>query len=215
MVKKNELKFDAKKHEYTVDGKRILSVTTVLPDIPEYLLYKQFFIDASHRGTRVHECVDVINKHYMKTGAIPEPKVYKGKNFLIEDEPYVKAYLKFLKVRRPNILLSEEKMFHMEYGYAGTVDIVGSVSGKFGILDVKTTTMIAPYARLQLAAYVHLYNKLYPKKKALYRHIVHLKPNTTYELVPFRNDELDEDFNVFLAKLKSAQWDMENMSKKY
>ena len=212
---KNELKFDKKKHIYTVNGKRVLSVTTVLPDIPEHLLYKQFFIDKTLLGNRVHGYVDVINKHYMETEKVPDPKLYEGENFLTSDEPYVKAYLKFLRVRRPKILFSEEKMFHVKYGYAGTVDLVAAISGKFGVLDVKTTTTIAPYAKLQLAAYVMMYNHRYPSKMVFDRYIVHLKPNATYEVVPYYKKDLKEDFNVFLCKLKSAQWDMENMSKKY
>lgn len=211
---KNELKFDKMKHEYSVNGKRVLSVTTVLPDIPEHLLYKQFFVDATLRGNRVHGYVDKINQYYIENGKIPEPKIYEGENFLTGDEPYVRAYIKFLKVRRPKILFSEEKMFHAEYGYAGTVDLVAAISGKWGILDVKTTATIAPYAKLQLAAYVEMYNHRYPNKKIYDRHIIHLKPSITYEVVPFYKRDLEEDFNVFLCKLKSAQWDLENMGKK-
>jgi hypothetical protein len=96
----NDLHFDKDKHVYSVKGKKILSVTTVLPDIPESLLYKQSFIEKTLLGSRVHDCADTINNYY-KThdGAIPCEDAYKGEAFQKEDGPYVKGYLKFLKER--------------------------------------------------------------------------------------------------------------------
>lgn len=206
----NELKFDKKKHEYTVGNKKVLSVTTVLPDIPEHLLYKQFFIDATHKGIRVHEQVDIINKYYMEEKKVPYPSdMYK--DCLQTDKPYIESYVKFLKAHKPEIILSEKKMFHSELFYAGTVDLVAIVKGKLSVLDVKTTSRVAPYARLQLAAYVRMYNLCYPERKAFNRYIVHLQEKN-YKLVPYTVKSLEEDFDIFKCKLRSAQWDAEHLS---
>lgn len=206
----HKLKFDKEKHEYSVGNKKVLSVTTVLPDIPEHLIYKQFFIDATHRGTRVHEHVDTINKYYIKKNKILSSDLCS--NCLETDKPYVNSYIKFLKAHRPEMLLSEKKMFHTELFYAGTVDLVAVIKGKLSILDVKTTTKIAPYAKLQLAAYVYMYNFCYPERKAFNRYIIHLQEKN-YRLVPYTVKTLEDDFEIFQCKLKSAQWDAENLSR--
>ena len=146
----------------------------------------------------------------MESGKIPSSKSYE--NCLHTDKPYIDSYVKFLKAHKPEIVLSEKKMFHAELFYAGTVDLVAIVKGKLSILDIKTTTKVAPYAKLQLAAYVRMYNFCYPEKKAFNRYIIHLQEKN-YRLVPYMVKTLEEDFEVFQCKLKSAQWDAENLSR--
>ena len=209
------LEFDKKTHIYTYKGKRVLSVTSVLPDIPEHLLYKQFFIDKTLLGNRVHSYVDIINKHYMKYRRIPDRKVYEGRNFLESDAPYVEAYLKFINEHMPEIKMSEKQLFDREHFYAGTMDLVAKIKGKLSIADCKTTSVIAPYAKLQLAAYTRMYNNHCPDDPAFNRYIIHLKPDTEFKLVPYPVKSLKEDFDEFYHKLRSAQWDAVNMGSKY
>jgi hypothetical protein len=211
-----KLEFDKEKHIYTHNGKRVLSVTTVLPDIPEHLLYKQFFIDAGFRGNRVHDYADKINKFYIDNKKkIPSSEIYQGKGYVESDEPYIKGYLKFLKAHKPDILMSEQKMLHKEFSYAGTMDLVAILKGKKTVLDIKTTSKIAPYARLQLAAYVFMHNENHPENEVHNRCIIHLLPTGLYKLVHFKIDSLESDFEEFYHKLRSAQWDVANMSGKY
>lgn len=202
-----KLKFDKKKHVYSVKGRNILSVTSVLPDIPEHLLYKQSFMDKTLLGIRVHNCADTINNHY-KTHCmeIPCEDVYKSDPFQKEDGPYIKAYLKFLKEKKPVIIASETKMFHKLFNYAGTVDLVVEIKSKKYIYDIKTTSRVAPYARLQLAAYVRMWNYENPDKEIFNRGVIHLKPDGTYTLVPYSVKDLKNDTDIFLCFLRSKQW---------
>ena len=203
----NKLEFDKKKHVYSVKGRTILSVTEVLPDIPEHLLYKQSFIDKALLGIRVHDCADTINNYYKAhCGEIPCEDVYKGSSFQKEDDPYVKAYLKFIKEKRPTIIASERKMFHKLYNYAGTVDLIMEIKGKRGAYDIKTTSKVAPYARLQLAAYVRMWNHENPETEVFNRGIIHLKPDGTYAQVSYQVKDLKNDMEIFLCFLRSRQW---------
>jgi len=53
----------------------------------------------------------------------------------------------------------EERVFDLQYGYAGTVDIVAEVNGSVGIIDLKTSSSISREHFLQTAAYLNAYNK--------------------------------------------------------
>jgi predicted helicase len=204
------MQFDEVKHEYEVEGRRMLSVTKVLPDIPEYLLYKQTFVEKTLLGSRVHNCCDTINQHYMVHNSIPEEDIYWGATSLEKDRPYLDAYIKFLKECRPQIHHSEMKDFHKVYKYAGTIDLVAYLLGNEHVCDIKTSTGIAPYARLQLVAYMKMWNSNYPEHKVFKRTIIHLLPSADYKLITYPAKGISADFDIFLCKLKSAQWDAEN-----
>ena len=53
----------------------------------------------------------------------------------------------------------ETRVWDLEYGYAGTIDIVAEVEGVRGIIDLKTSTAVVKEHFLQTAAYLHAYNK--------------------------------------------------------
>lgn len=204
------MQFTEATHEYEHEGRKMLSVTKVLPDIPEYLLYKQTFVEKTLLGGRVHACCDTINQHYMIHGCVPEEDIWKGPTTLEKDRPYIDAYLKFLKECRPRIHHSEIRDFHKVYKYAGTIDGVMYLNGNEHIVDIKTSTGIAPYAKLQLVAYTKMWNSNNPTKRAFKRTIIHLKPEGDYKLVTYPAKGISADFDIFLCKLKSAQWDAEN-----
>lgn len=204
------LKFDKEKHDYQFNGKSVLSVTKVLPDIPDFLLCKQSFIEKTLLGSRVHDCCDTINQHYMTHFQIPDDMHYLNNRNKKEDVPYINAYIKFLQDHKPTLYFSEKKEFHSLYNYAGTIDSGMLFKKKDFIVDLKTSTSIAPYAKLQLAAYTKAYNNN-NKKQIFNRMIVQLLPTGDYFLKAYPVAELTADFNWFLCKLKSAQWDMENM----
>lgn len=53
----------------------------------------------------------------------------------------------------------EKRVFDMDNGYAGTVDVIAQVHGVAGIVDLKTSTGIWKEYSLQTAAYLNAYNK--------------------------------------------------------
>jgi hypothetical protein len=127
-----------------------------------------------------------------------------------EDIPYIDGYVKFLNEHHPQLYFSEKKDFHPLFNYAGTIDSGMLFKSKDYIVDLKTSASIAPYAKLQLAAYTKMYNNN-NTKKIFNRMIIQLLPDGNYFLKTYPVKELSADFNWFLCKLKSAQWDQENM----
>lgn len=97
---------------------------------------------AAH-GTMVHEAVQAI--------AI-------GNSVTIPDEvrPAAEAFEEFNKERKiffhPEFI--ERQVWSIRHRYAGTVDALAEIDGKFGVLDIKTSTGFYPEYNLQTAAYV-------------------------------------------------------------
>ena len=214
-MQSDKLSFDKVKHEYEHDGNKMLSVTKVLPDIPEYLLYKQTFIDKTLLGSRVHACCDAINQHYMAHEEVPCKDAYWNETNQEKDLPYIQAYIKFLQERKPIILFSELQDYHRRYRYAGTIDGVMRIEKDKYITDIKTSASVAPYAKLQLAAYLRMWNDNHPNRKIFKRMIIHLLPDGEYKLIRYPISDISRDFDIFLCKLKSAQWDAENMGERF
>jgi hypothetical protein len=98
---------------------------------------------SAEEGTLVHEVTQ---------------KLAVGESVEIPEEirPSVEAFDKLMKER--------EIVFHPEYverpvwsefhRFSGTVDALASIDGKFGVLDIKTSTGFFPEYNLQTAAYV-------------------------------------------------------------
>ncbi len=81
-----------------------------------------------------------------------------GKNANVPEEisPGVDAFKRFNKTR--NIVFHKEyverRIISRHHRYAGTVDALATIDGKFGVLDIKTSTGFYPEYNLQTAAYV-------------------------------------------------------------
>ena len=98
---------------------------------------------SAEEGTLVHEVIQGL--------AVGEPIIIPK-----EVEPAAKAFLKFIE--------GKEIFFHPEFiersiwsgihRYSGTVDALATIGGKFGVLDIKTSTGFFAEYNLQTAAYV-------------------------------------------------------------
>lgn len=97
---------------------------------------------AAH-GTLVHETVQRLVAG--ESAVIPEeirPAVEKFQ--LFNEEKKIHFYPEFI----------ERRIWSSRYRYAGTVDALAEIDGKFGVLDIKTSTGFFPEYNLQTAAYV-------------------------------------------------------------
>ncbi|MBI4224804.1 MAG: hypothetical protein HY617_00580 [Candidatus Sungbacteria bacterium] len=83
-----------------------------------------------------------------------------------EVEPGVSAFQKFNEQRKiefhPEFI--ERRIWSPRHRYAGTLDAVAWVDGKFGVLDIKTSTGFYPEYNLQTAAYVTALQEFEVKK---------------------------------------------------
>lgn len=125
---RRKILFDEERHAYTVDGKQVPSVTTILAYVTARHygdINKEVLRLAAERGTEVHKATETIDYG-------GEPEVYP------EIVPYVNAYIDFLRDFAPEILYAE-RMVYGEAGYCGTIDRVARVLGKTAVIDLKTT----------------------------------------------------------------------------
>lgn len=94
-------------------------------------------------GTLVHEAAEAI---------------LLGQEPIVADiiKPAIKAFRRFLEMK--NVQTSpeyvEKQIFHPGHRYAGTIDVMALIDGKFGVLDIKTSQGIYRDYNLQTAAYM-------------------------------------------------------------
>jgi len=107
---------------------------------------------SAEEGTMVHEAAEAL---LLGKEPVVDPTI----------RPAIDAFRKFLDER--NIQTSpeyvEQRVWHPEHRYAGTVDALALIGGKFGVLDIKTSQGIYRDYNLQTAAYMEALNRKYPQ----------------------------------------------------
>ena len=139
----DEVKFDEASHTYTIDNKRILSVTTLLKldnphkyeGIPEQTLAK-----ASEKGTEVHNAIECYEKYGLEREDLQEFRDYK----------WLKKTFGF------NVIGSElmVRYKYLDVQIIGTTDLVISYKGGLALADIKRTSALdKEYLAKQLNLY--------------------------------------------------------------
>jgi hypothetical protein len=102
----------------------------------------QYKLDnAADRGTAVHKACEVLYK-------------YKSVECTPDIEPYVMAFLQFLKDHKCEFSDIEKPLADVELGIAGTPDLCGTVDGEEAIVDMKAQSAIKKtLVKAQLNAY--------------------------------------------------------------
>jgi len=140
---------------YTIDGKWYPRVTKIVEikskpalyffygEATSYKAAKEITEISAKEGTLIHEVVEKF-----LVGEKPE--------IPLSIAPAVNAFLEFLG--KKNILVNsefvEKRIFHPIHRYAGTIDALATVDGKFGVLDIKTSQSIYRDYNLQTSAYL-------------------------------------------------------------
>jgi hypothetical protein len=174
-----ELDFNEKKHYYTVEGEYAPSVTTILDSIAKPALLPwaanegaKFFISHAHEdmkaedmakgirgayrtssgqalniGMEVHKwCEEAILWRLGKGEAPIDPTRTESLNA-------VNAFRGWVRDNVVEWLTVEEKVYHREHKFAGTVDATAIVNGDYCVIDFKTSGAIYSAYHLQCAAY--------------------------------------------------------------
>ena len=106
---------------------------------------------SAKEGTLVHEVVEKL-----MVGEIPEiPEAIA---------PAVRGFQEFFAQNKIDIRPEhvERRIFHPEHRYAGTIDTLATINGKFGVLDIKTSQAIYRDYNLQTSAYVEALLEEFP-----------------------------------------------------
>lgn len=140
---------------YVIDGVWYPRVTKIISIKAKPALYR-FYAEAesfkegqsisqksAEEGTLVHEAVEAIllGKSPVIDPSIA-PAISEFQNFLAQKNIYT----------MPEYV--EKRFFHPDHRYAGTIDVLALIDGKFGVLDIKTSQAIYRDYNLQTAAYM-------------------------------------------------------------
>ena len=178
-------------HHYEVDGLKLPSVSEVIRFISReiYANATQYQLDhAADRGTRIHKACENIDR-------------YGSCEADAEIEPYVMAYIQFLKDKKPEWKLIETSMCDVRRGYAGTIDRYGRIDGYMYVVDIKSNSSLKPAL---VTAQLNGYSQLCMVNHAHVDRIasLHLKKDGKYSFMerPF-NDTFDACLTLHKALL--------------
>lgn len=181
------LVFDEQSHSYTLDGRVLPSVTTVIKDNglgDDFAAVDAATLEhARQRGTAVHAAL-----HYLDEGTLDETTV----DPIVA--PYVVAWQRFKAERGVLITEMEQRFADAVYGFAGTVDRIAIIDGLITVIDVKTGSVTG--ANFQTAAYAHLAGLTRPARMAVQ---LHPERRIPYSVHPYGDLR---DWRIFRAALE-------------
>lgn len=152
---------------YETNGAWLPRVTKIL-DIKSKPGLESFFREVGH-----YDSVESIKNKSAEEGTLVHEAVQglltgKSPVISVQIESAIDAFQKFNEVRgiafHPEFV--EKRIWSERHRYAGTVDALAAVDGKFGVLDIKTSSGFYPEFNLQTAAYVSALQE-YGVKKTL------------------------------------------------
>jgi hypothetical protein len=195
------LVFDPLRHEYTVDGQRIPSVTQILRATGVSVDFEELAGISTRLGTQIEE------KRALGTALHADAHALDDRDLdWATVDPRVRPYLEAWQTFRVNSglvpLARERQLFHPTLRYAGTFDGLflapRGVTGMRVIADLKTGDPDDAGARYQLAAYQLAYQHEHPDQPIYERWSVQLTPE---HRIPYRVTKYDDwrDFDVWKA----------------
>ena len=199
-----KIDFDEEKHEYTIDGEKIPSVSEIISPLTaeRYSELNPYMVRAAaERGKMIHEACEAIDYGL----GLPELPP--------EAEGYVRAYLDFLRDYFPKWEMVEWIVAYQKDGkplYAGTVDRYGYIDGSKSVVDIKTYASLTAESMMTASLQTELYRLAIDSMARMKRYILHLKKDGNYRLVDL--DKFDKerglhsyDFALTLHRLYDAK----------
>lgn len=193
------LTFDEATHTYTYGGVVVPSVTQVLKPLTNYGMIPSDKLEvARQKGVAVHKMVELHANGDLDVETLPDwmrPVLVQWERF-VADTGFV-------------MIVSEHRVYHPNYGYAGTLDLFGTMekAREAAFIDVKRSFFASSIIGLQLAGYHEAYcaqEKVGKNAKNAARYALRLNENGPYRLEPFTDKKDFGDFVTALAfhKLK-------------
>lgn len=186
------LKFDEATHTYTLDGKVLPSVTTILRPLQDFSGIPAEVLERKRQiGTAVHKAIELDLEEALDESSLSEAV-----------RPYFAAWLRF-KAEFQLIPLWAETQVYAQAGYAGTVDLICGRGTQRWVIDYKTSAQVGPVAALQTAAYAHAAHERGLVNHGPKRAALHLREDGTYRLIEHKDRG---DLQTFLALLTIFNW---------
>ena len=185
-----ELIFNAEDHTYTLDGKRLPSVTEILRPLSTFDRVPADVLDRAREfGSDVHLACELDDKGCLDHDGL-DPAL----------QPYLRGWQRFKAESGFVLTAIETPVYSKRYGYAGTPDRRCTVRGADGLLDIKTGAVpisVGP----QTAGYAIAITEMEATGR-LNRYCVSLAPDE-YRLIPLKDPR---DFNLFLSCKNIHDW---------
>ena len=186
-----KIDFNEEKHEYSVDGVRVPSVSDILSPLnaERYAGMNPIVLqDAARRGKAVHEATEAIDYGL-------EPEEYP------DIQGYVDAYYQFLFDHDVSWVMVEHIVSFSRYEgepplYCGTVDRYGVVDGQPAVVDIKTYASMSTEAQMTASCQTALYSDaIVACGCRAKRYILHLKKDGKYRLIDLDNFDEKRGWN--------------------
>jgi hypothetical protein len=146
--------FFKQKYGYEIEGVWLPRVTAVTSLVSKSFLFSNQ--GSADWGTLVHTTIArILRKEVIETPPSVQPS-------LAAFHAWQREY--GVRIINPQAHI-ETRVYDMEAGYAGTIDMVAEVQGTMGVVDLKTSNGIREEYFLQTAAYLNAYNKGVSKKE--------------------------------------------------
>jgi len=185
-----ELSFDEPTHTYKLHGIEIPSVTQVMKPLNESYyggIDTGVLEKAAARGTAVHNAIE----NFLKFGIDDIESEYYG---------YYRAFKSFMFDFKPDIIGSENRIYHRVHRYAGTSDLALGIKDKILCVDVKTSSSIVKMlTRVQLEAYSRAFSS--HKAEFAGKAVLHLKKSGQYSFDDYYEPMDKEAWEVFCSLL--------------
>jgi len=219
--------------------KYLPSVTTILSILPKPYLsqwrgnlgnYEANILSAQakERGSNIHQACNVIAKggvvlpgyNNELNSEFIEIEKYRTFMYAYSQEEYLQVYrfVKLMDILQPDVIESESKVYNLNVGYAGTLDLLMNIqAGKYKIngtkpidiplgvylCDIKSGKTIPDETWMQIAAYSKAYKLARPDVNICGGMIIHTNSTTKLSIeglaVKIKSaEELEEDYNNFL-----------------
>lgn len=187
------LEFDPLAHAYSVGGRKVPSVTSVLGILDSFDAIPPDILQAAAQfGTHVHKACDLYNKNELDLETL-DPALL----------PYLNGWIAFLFNTGARVLESERRVYHKKLNYAGCLDAIVAWHEIPDLIDIKTGTAVPRSARIQTAAYRAAYMEETGVKLSRVRYVVQLVGAGAYKLYRYADPA---DYNVFLSALNIANF---------
>ncbi len=178
--------FDEASHIYTVNGRRLPSVTEILkPVSADFGMVDPAVLEnARNRGVAVDRMIELHEKNQLDHAALSDEML-----------GYLAAWEQFKADTGFKPISMQYRVVDTRLGYAGTADALMEDGRIRVVVDVKCTAADVPSVGPQTAAYAKAGG-------ALGRYALYLRPNSSGVIVPnLKPLTSTQDWNVFLACL--------------
>lgn len=184
----NNLRFEPEAHKYYLGDRELPSVTAVLGMLDQFERVPYAVLEAARIfGQHVHMACELDNK-----GMLDEENLDPAL------APYLQGWRRFKSESGFVVLESELRVVHRQFGYAGTLDVLGLAESALSVLDIKSG-MMPRSVGYQTAAYSEAYAHQHGKKPKR-RYCLQLNPEFA---VGYKLHRLSKttDWSLFVSAL--------------